>query len=179
VVVAERVDHSKQLVAFYSGQRLEVQALQDRLSRSLPEYMVPAGFHWQEDLPLTANGKINRKTLAALAGELDEAEKDFQAPSTASERRLAAAWAKVLSVSQDQVSRQDHFFDRGGTSLSAVKLVIALDRAVSLTDVTRHPVLADLARLVDGKLRRSAESSSSSAERTERGDQDVITDVTP
>lgn len=154
VVVAERVDQSKQLVAFYSGQQLEVQTLQERLSRSLPAYMVPSAFHWQDDLPLTANGKIDRKTLAALARDLDGHADDFQVPKTASEKRLAGAWAKVLGVSQDQISRHDHFFDRGGTSLSAVKLVIALDRAVSLTDVTRHPVLSDLARLLDGKTER-------------------------
>jgi hypothetical protein len=57
----------------------------------------------------------------------------------------------VLSIPQGQIDRRDHFFDRGGTSLSAVKLAITLDRAVSLKDLTRHPVLADLAGLVDGR----------------------------
>jgi amino acid adenylation domain-containing protein len=153
VVVAERVDQSKQLVAFYSGRRLEVDALQDRLSQSLPAYMVPSAFHWREDLPLTANGKIDKKALTALAGELGVVE-DFETPSTPAEQRLAVAWAKLLGIPEDQIGRRDHFFDRGGTSLSAVKLVIALDRAVSLKDVTRHPVLADLARLVGGRSER-------------------------
>ena len=72
VVVAERADQSKHLVAFYSGRRpLEVDVLRDRLVESLPEYMVPSAFHWRESLPLTANSKIDRKTLTALAGELD------------------------------------------------------------------------------------------------------------
>ena len=155
VVVAERADQSKHLVAFYSGQRpLEVDVLRDRLVESLPEYMVPSAFHWRESLPLTANGKIDRKALTALAGELDVAEEDYDAPSTPTEQRLAAAWAKVLGIPQDQIGRRDHFFDRGGTSLSAVKLAITLDRAVSLKDVTRHPVLADLAGLVDGRSER-------------------------
>ena len=140
VVVAERADQSKHLVAFYSGQRpLEVDVLRDRLAASLPEYMVPSAFHWRESLPLTANGKIDRKTLTALAGELDVAEEDYHAPSTPTEQRLAAAWAKVLGIPQDQIGRRDHFFDRGGTSLSAVKLAITLDRAVSLKDLTRSP----------------------------------------
>ena len=116
--------------------------------------MVPSAFHWRESLPLTANGKIDRKTLTALAGELDVVEEDHAAPSTPTEQRLAAAWAKVLGIPQDQIGRRDHFFDRGGTSLSAVKLAIALDRAVSLKDLTRHPVLADLAGLVDGRSER-------------------------
>jgi hypothetical protein len=109
--------------------------------------MVPAVVHWREALPLTANGKIDRKTLTALAEQLDSA--DCEAPDTPAERRMAAAWAEVLGVSADRIGRTDHFFDRGGTSLSAVKLAIALDRAISLKDVTRHPVLADLAGLLD------------------------------
>jgi hypothetical protein len=80
---------------------------------------------------LTDNGKIDRKALAALAAELDVAEQDHDGPSTATEIWLAAAWADVLRIPKDQIGRRDHFFDLGGTSLSALKLVIALDRAVS------------------------------------------------
>ena len=71
VVVAERADQSKHLVAFYSSRRpLDVDQLQDGLAQSLPEYMVPAVFHWRESLPLTANSKIDKKRLTALAAEL-------------------------------------------------------------------------------------------------------------
>jgi amino acid adenylation domain-containing protein len=155
VVVAERADGSRRLVAFYSGrQPLGVELLRDRLAESLPEYMVPSVFHWQQSLPLTANSKIDRKTLASLAADLAVLDEDYQAPLTATEKRLAAAWATVLGIPPTQIGRRDHFFDRGGTSLSAVKLAIAVDRAVSLKDVTRYPVLCDLAALVDGKTAR-------------------------
>ena len=60
-----------------------------------------------------------------------------EAPSTPTERRLAAAWAQVFGMREDQIGRRDHFFDSGGTSLSAVKLAIAL-----------HPILADMAELL-------------------------------
>lgn len=155
VVVTERADRSKHLVAFYSGRRpLEIDVLRDRLGESLPEYMVPSAFHWRESLPLTANSKIDRKALRGLSEELGTAQDEYRAPSTPTEQQLAAAWAKVLGIPQNQIGRRDHFFDRGGTSLSAVKLAITLDRAVSLKDVTRHPVLADLAGLVDGRSER-------------------------
>jgi amino acid adenylation domain-containing protein len=148
----ERTDRSKHLVAFYSGQRpLDANVLRDQLRESLPEYMVPTIFHWRERLPLTDNGKIDRKALTALAGELDVAGQDRDGPSTATEHWLAAAWAEVLGIPKDQIGRQDQFFDLGGTSLSALKLVIALDRAVSFKDLTGHPILADLATLVDDK----------------------------
>jgi amino acid adenylation domain-containing protein len=154
VVVVEGAGRSTRLEAFHSGPRaVAVDVLRDRLAASLPAYMVPSAFHWRESLPLTPNGKIDRKTLAALAGEPDVV-RDHPAPVTPTEQWLAAAWAKVLGVPQDQISRQDHFFDRGGTSLLAVKLAVAVDRVVSLKDLTRHPVLADLAGLVDGRSER-------------------------
>ena len=98
----------------------------------------------------TPNGKIDRKTLTAVAGEVEVTAEGHQAPRTPTEQRLAAAWAEVLGTPQDEIGRGDHFFDRGGTSLSAVRLVLRLDRAVSLNDVLGHPVLADLAGLIDG-----------------------------
>ena len=113
--------------------------------------MVPSAFHWREGLPLTANSKIDRKKLTALAGDLDVVEDDYEAPCTPTEHRLAAAWAKVLGIPEHQIGRRDHFFDRGGTSLSAVKLAVTLKRDVSLKDLTQHPILADLADLVDGR----------------------------
>jgi acyl-coenzyme A synthetase/AMP-(fatty) acid ligase len=159
VVVAERADQSKHLVAFYSSPRpLEAALLRDRLGELLPEYMIPSAFHWRENLPLTANSKIDRKTLTALASELDAFEQDYHAPSTPTEQRLAAAWAKVLGIAAEEISRLDHFIDRGGTSLSAVKLAITLNREVSLKDIIRHPVLADLADLIENRSERCSES---------------------
>ncbi|MCB9007810.1 MAG: amino acid adenylation domain-containing protein [Ardenticatenaceae bacterium] len=158
VVVTVRSNHSKHLVGFYSGQQpLENDVLQGQLSQSLPAYMVPSIFHWQESLPLTGNGKINRKILRTLAGELKDVRTVSQPLRTPTEQRLAAAWAKVLNIPEQQLGRQDNFFDRGGTSLAAVRLAIRLNRAVSLKDVTRFPVLADLAGLMDGRTKRDSE----------------------
>jgi amino acid adenylation domain-containing protein len=149
VVVAERADQDRCLVAFYCGERpVEVDVLRNRLASSLPAYMVPSTLHWRDHLPLTANSKIDRKALATLATELDAVDVGSEAPSTPTERRLAAVWAQVLGMREDRIGRWDDFSDLGGTSLSAVKLAIALNRAVSLRDVAEHPVLADLAELL-------------------------------
>jgi hypothetical protein len=153
VVVAERPDRGKQLVAFYTGPRgLDVEMLRGRLGASLPHYMIPAAFHRRDALPLTPNGKTDTKALAALAAELDAAaDEGGEPPATATEQRLAAAYAAVLGIPVGEISRLDHFFDRGGSSLLAVKLAVAMERRISLKDVTRHPVLADLAELVDSR----------------------------
>ncbi|OZM79334.1 non-ribosomal peptide synthetase [Pseudonocardia sp. MH-G8] len=151
VVVAERPDRGKHLVAFYSGPRpVDVEVLRDRLGESLPHYMVPVAFHRRDNLPLTANSKIDAKALTALAAELAQLDADDSTPPvTPTERRLAAVWAQLLGVASDRIGRHDQFFDLGGSSLTAVKLAVALDRVVSLKDVIAHPVLADLAEVVD------------------------------
>ncbi|MGW0816477.1 non-ribosomal peptide synthetase [Streptomyces viridiviolaceus] len=162
VVVASRAGQGKHLVAYYSGRQLPADELRDALGRDLPAYMVPTAFHWQSVLPLTANGKIDRKALTALAEQSvaaahDDAGEQDGEPRTRAERMLAAAWAELLGVPEQQIRRTDHFFASGGTSLTAVKLTIALDRAVSLKDITSHPVLADLAALLDGAAGRRTE----------------------
>ncbi len=156
VVVTVRPGQGQRLVAFYTGPRpIEASLLRDRLGASLPGYMVPSVFHWLESLPLTGNHKTDKKKLTALAPELDAATgAEYDAPGTPTERRLAAAWATVLGVAPDGIARHDNFFDRGGSSLLAVKLAITLDRAVSLAELTRHPVLADMAGLIDGRILR-------------------------
>jgi amino acid adenylation domain-containing protein len=152
VIVMRRPSSPSRLVAFYtSAHPLETGALRDHLARSLPAYMVPAAFYWRQALPLTANSKIDRKALTALADEAGPRLETREAPRTPTERRLAAAWARVLGIPGDQIGRRDSFFALGGTSLSAVKLAVTLDRAVSLQDLMHLPVLAELADLIDGK----------------------------
>ncbi|MFG2881153.1 amino acid adenylation domain-containing protein [Streptomyces sp. NPDC048297] len=166
VVCAELAGQSTHLIAFYTGEERDAHTLREELADVLPAYMVPSAFHWRPELPLTGNGKIDRKALTRLAEETarpvrtlagDGGAEQDGGPLTPTERKLAAAWAQVLGVPEDGVGRTDHFFDSGGTSLSAVRLTIALDRAVSLKDITRHPVLSDLAALLDGTRRQPAE----------------------
>jgi non-ribosomal peptide synthetase-like protein len=70
-VVVERAGGRKQLVAFHSGRPLDADALRAALGESLPSYMVPRAFHRRQSLPLTANGKVDRRSLAAVAEALD------------------------------------------------------------------------------------------------------------
>jgi hypothetical protein len=68
---------------------------------------------------------------------------------TATEQRLAEAWASVLGIPAGRIGGQDSFFALGGTSLSAVKLAVLLKRAVSIKDIMQTPILADLATLLE------------------------------
>ena len=107
VVVTQRPGQPKGLAAFYtSAHPLESDALRDHLARSLPAYMVPSAFYWRQALPLTANSKIDRKALTALADEGGTCLEIHDAPRTPTERRLAAAWATVLGIPGDQIGRR-------------------------------------------------------------------------
>ena len=65
----------------------------------------------------------------------------------------------MLGIPKDQIGPRAHFFDLGGTSLSALKLAIALDRAVSFRDLTGHPILSDQAALIDGRVERGVRAA--------------------
>ncbi|MEV0009056.1 amino acid adenylation domain-containing protein [Streptomyces sp. NPDC047973] len=157
VVAVEGSGHGRRLVAFWAGgPAVTTTALRDRLSGTLPPYMIPSAFHRMATLPLTANGKVDRRELAALAeqSETSDGHGADSSPRTPTERRLAAAWAEVLGVPEDLVGRRDDFFDRGGTSLSAVRVAVSMDRELSPKDLVRHPVLTDLAALIDTRTDR-------------------------
>ena len=127
--------------------------LRGRLGASLPHYMVPAAFHWREALPLTAERQDRHQGAGRARGATSTpprtraASRRRRRPSSGSPPRTRPCSA----FRSDEIGRHDHFFDRGGTSLSAVKLAVAMERRISLKDVTRHPVLADLAELVDSR----------------------------
>ena len=150
VVVGEGAGQSKFLVAFYSGNRpLEVDEIRSEMAARVPGYMVPSAYRWQESLPLTGNGKIDRKALTRMAREVVPEAGTATEALSATEQRLAEAWATVLGLPAGRIGGQDSFFALGGTSLSAVKLAVLLKRAVSIKDIMQTPVLADLATLLE------------------------------
>ncbi|MFD4027187.1 amino acid adenylation domain-containing protein [Streptomyces sp. NPDC058576] len=169
VVVVRPPGGAPALAAFCAGPHpLPDRLLHDGLSATLPPYMVPPFFHWRPRLPLTANGKTDRNALRdrAAAATADTAAVDRrEAPATATEQRLATAWSTALGVPRDRIGRRDHFFDRGGTSLTAVRVAITLDRAFTPGDVNRCPVLADLAALIDSRDTGTAQRAPRAAPR--------------
>jgi amino acid adenylation domain-containing protein len=150
VVIGGDSDQTRQLVAFFTGaQGLQSADLRDFLAAALPDYMMPSYLHQVSALPLTENGKVAKRRLIELAAELSRGIAVYEPPATATEGRLATAWAEILNSLVGGISRNDDFFKLGGTSLAAVRLVVKLDRLVSLRQLTAHPVLRDLAAVID------------------------------
>ena len=135
-----------QLLAwFIQRQPVDIEALRAHLQAALPDYMLPAAYMSLEALPLTANGKLDRKALPSPTQEAFITRR-FEAPQDGVETTLAQIWAQLLHV--QQVGRHDHFFELGGHSLLAVQLVQRMRQAGLRTDVQvlfGQPTLAALA----------------------------------
>lgn len=120
--------------------------LRDFLRTRLPDVMVPATILLLEQMPLTANGKIDPARLAALDATLLSASHDYAAPAGPVESRLAEIWAGVLGL--PQVGRHDNFFDLGGDSILSLQIVTRA-RQAGITLTTRqlftHKTVAALA----------------------------------
>ncbi|NWC96712.1 MULTISPECIES: non-ribosomal peptide synthetase [unclassified Pseudomonas] len=149
VLAREDAPGDKRLVAYYTAQSpLSIEALRTHLQSRLPDYMVPSAYVWLELLPLTANGKLDRKGLP-VPDQASLLSRGFEAPEGEVETLLAQIWQDVLKV--ERVGRFDHFFELGGHSLLAVSLIERMRQAGLSADVRvlfNQPSLAALAAAV-------------------------------
>lgn len=131
------------------GYALDPQDLRAFMRQTLPDFMVPAGFVPLAELPMTANGKIDRRELRT-PDVMVVRPQEMVLPRNPVERRLAELFAGVLGL--DQVSIHDSFFDLGGHSLLAVRLIYEIERAydvhLPLAALFAAPTIAGLASLV-------------------------------
>ncbi|RKH58629.1 non-ribosomal peptide synthetase, partial [Corallococcus interemptor] len=151
-VVVRDVGGDKRLVAYLvakPGQNIDPKAVEAQLRKHLPEYMVPSAMGVLGALPLTANGKVDRKALPDLDASTAQAE-DFVAPRDALESQLVKVWEEVLGVKP--IGVRTSFFALGGHSLLAVRLMAALreqlGRDVPLAALFQHPTVEELAKLL-------------------------------
>ncbi|SFJ64597.1 non-ribosomal peptide synthetase [Thermoflavimicrobium dichotomicum] len=154
-VVIARADESgnKRLVAYVvgkTGESISNQDLRQRLKQSLPDYMIPAAFVQMEALPLTANGKIDRKALPAPDASAYVDHTPFTAAGNEIEGKLVEIWQQVLRI--EQVGVHDNFFQLGGDSILSLQVVARANQAgLKLTpkQLFEHQTIAELASVVD------------------------------
>jgi amino acid adenylation domain-containing protein len=132
---------------------LSAMQLRQWLKEELPEYMIPSRFFVLPVLPLTRNGKVNRKALEKLDGVELAAGTDYVAPRNELESRLVEIWQAVLR--RKRVGIDDNFFDLGGHSLLAVAICSQITRRlnveVPLRCVFEHPTIEKLTRQMESQ----------------------------
>jgi thioesterase domain-containing protein/acyl carrier protein len=120
------------LVAYYTGEpNIGAEALRKHALARLPEYMAPAAYVNLERFPLTANGKLDRRALPPPEGVALENNRSYVAPRTPTEEALARIWCEVLGV--NHVGVLDSFFELGGDSLMAVRLIGKVNRTLNVS----------------------------------------------
>jgi acyl-coenzyme A synthetase/AMP-(fatty) acid ligase/acyl carrier protein len=157
VISSEDIAGAKRLAAYVvpqAGEAPSANQLRRHLREKLPEYMLPAVFVTLEALPLTVNGKLNRRALPAPEQAGFDSERIFVAPRTTVEVMLAEVYAEVLGI--DRIGANDNFFELGGHSLLATQLIShvrqAFDVHLPLVNVFDKPILSDLAALIERSL---------------------------
>jgi amino acid adenylation domain-containing protein len=139
--------------------------LRAHLSTALPDYMLPGAFVDLEALPLTENGKLDRRALPAPARQRPELACAYEPPAGAVEESLCASFGELLAI--DHVGRHDNFFELGGDSLLAVRLLRQVGQdnarddtsAIPTSLLFHNPTPAALAAALDGGNKTGIESS--------------------
>ena len=161
-VVAQRYQSGdKRLVAYFvpsSKPAPNTSELRRFLSEKLPDYMIPSAFVMLEAMPLTPNGKVDRKALPIPDSSRPELDTPYVAPRTPVEKEVAQMWAEVVGV--DQVGIHDNFFDLGGHSLAATRVI---SRVINTFKVELHikslfesPTVADMAVVITENMAKKA-----------------------
>ncbi|MBD2812947.1 hypothetical protein ID853_19290, partial [Xenorhabdus sp. Vera] len=147
-VVIDREHHGNKVLVAYlvTENALSDDTLIRYLSSRLPEYMVPASFTRMESMPLTRNGKVDRRALPEPSwGNRD----NYVAPRNALENQLCAIWQEVLRL--EHIGIEDNFFRIGGDSIVSIQLVSRLRQAgfsLQVKSIFEAPTVAQLAQLL-------------------------------
>jgi len=153
---------SKQLVCFLSvHSKTQLTVMTDRiafqLAKELPRHMIPTSFLPIDKIPMTASGKTDRRALRQMA--MDAADMDFvggntcqpgegREPNTGTEILLQQLWIEILNPQGPQISADDSFFRRGGDSITAMKLIVAVQQRgylLTITSIFTKPRLSEMA----------------------------------
>lgn len=151
IMAREDENGNKRLVGYVVLEEgVDKDAIADALSRLLPEYMLPR--HWVEMsiLPVTANGKIDKKALPDVSIKVAAV---YHAPSGESEEKMVEVWAEVLGVDKHLIGVNRNFFELGGNSLKILQLITILNEEfgyqVVITDIFSNPTIISLLNFLE------------------------------
>ncbi|HEX6064696.1 MAG TPA: condensation domain-containing protein, partial [Longimicrobiales bacterium] len=162
VIAREDTPGDKRLVAYVVARDAApelVNELRALIRKTMPEYMVPAHFVILDALPLTENGKVDRRALPAPAREATSVAA-YVAPRTATENTIAGIWSAVLGV--EHIGIDDNFFELGGDSILSIQVIARCRQAglrLASRDLFNRPTVAQLAAIAGQQAVKSAEGS--------------------
>ncbi|PJI07373.1 MULTISPECIES: non-ribosomal peptide synthetase [Clostridium] len=154
VVDAKGKEESKRLCAYYVGEKeYRVGELREELKKSLPDYMLPSYFIKIDKMPLTINGKVDRKALPEPQGKINTGA-EYEAARNEMEEKLVKIWEDVLGIRN--VGINDNFFELGGNSIKLVDLLVKMKKQlilnVTMDQLFTNPTIKDICNLLYSDL---------------------------
>ncbi|MBA4602106.1 non-ribosomal peptide synthetase [Thermoactinomyces mirandus] len=158
VVIKDEDEQGSYLCAYFvADTEIETASLRKRLRQKLPDYMMPSYFVELDSIPLTANGKVDKRSLPK-PDFTDQTSENYAEPTTETEAILVRVWQEVLGI--ERVGIHDNFFELGGDSIKAIRIAARLNQQqIKLETKTlfRYPTIAELAPNVKSGLNRLEE----------------------
>ena len=172
VLLREDQPEQQKLVAYIvTDTDLNIPELKTKLSKKLPDYMIPVSYVTLEKFPLTANGKIDRKALPLPGQDRSQLSNEYIAPRTEEEEKISLIIADLLNI--EKVGINDNFFELGGHSLLATKFISRVREEFNielpLRRLFENPTVSGLTKV----LSQSEASSDEKIEQLDRGEQDI------
>ncbi|MFF2175863.1 amino acid adenylation domain-containing protein, partial [Lysinibacillus sp. NPDC058147] len=151
VVMARKDSQNNSIICAYyvtNDETLDSQGLRAYLNQFLPDYMVPSYFIKMDRLPLSLNGKVDRKKLSSPI-EVMNARTEIVEPRTKIEFDLVQVWKTALDI--EQIGINDDFFELGGTSIKAMQVmsILSIDYDLRINDLFEHRTIANLAKFIE------------------------------
>lgn len=153
VVIINQEKDDKYLVAYYVSDRdIDKNKIQSELSKVLPVFMLPSYYVQLASIPITTNGKIDKKSLPSVV-EKDLIKTLYIEPTTAQEIALTKVWSEVLKY--DTIGKKDNFYNLGGDSIKSLMVIFKLKELgyiVKVEHILQNPILEDLAKCIEKNL---------------------------
>jgi amino acid adenylation domain-containing protein/FkbM family methyltransferase len=150
-IARDMKDRQKNIGSLWCSPNRLISALRDHLSVHLPDYMLPAYFVLLDKIPLTPNGKVNRK---ALPDPEKASGENYEPPTEESEQRLIKIWSEVLAIEEEKIGIDDNFFNLGGHSLKMIILAAKIHQTLglkpTLAEFFKNPTVKGMAAVLEG-----------------------------
>jgi len=174
IVVSLGDGERKRLIAYYVADNpINSNELREALVQRLPEYMLPSLFMYMQALPLTDNGKVDRKSLPQPDGDRPDLTQIYKAAETEIEIKILNVWSTVLDIKK--IGLYDNFFDLGGHSLSATRAVSQINQLFDIDLAIRYmfdyPTIDSLAKVIEKSMQSVGKSGRQIITKVDRSEQ--------
>ncbi len=151
VAIDKNVNGENEILAYYvSDEELDIEEIRSFLKSFLPDYMIPSHFIHLDSIPLTPNGKVDRKLLPQFVGANCSSE-EYVAPCNKTEEKVIEIWQEILM--RERIGINDNFFELGGHSLKATRVMSRISKElevhITLKEIFENPTIATISGIID------------------------------